>query len=136
MKLFKPGDWVIWNYRPRDPNGPYEYLIKPNKLWGIHDTIDSYLMEYETPPYRVELVISYKTVAHSANVSPVVTLADMGCSQIVGIWMTRKANHGEIRTDIQKFSGKLFKKVPSQLAFWLSLEYRRLGDKLHLEYRP
>ncbi len=130
--MFKLGDLVVWNYAPCDPSGPYEYLVNHNG-WGVHDTIEDSLLQYEPPPYEIVRILPCEVVARSVNVCPIVALSDIGHPQIVGVLMTNKANAD---VDIHEFSGKLFKKVSILLAPLMRRKYRRLGDKLYLKYRP
>ncbi len=107
MEEFALRDWVNWRFSPRDPNGPYAYMLSQ---WGdeLEDPIEDYTNRYQPGPYLVGRVIPYKDKDLPSGYVPV-------HPQIVGIWMYPKGDpvhnpKGQL-VKLRHFSGYLFQKV-------------------------
>jgi hypothetical protein len=101
MELFERGDWVDWVFNPRDPRGPYAYLLsRPSEIEPIED----YTTRYLAGPYRVGRVFPFAGLPEG-HVPP--------HPQVVGIWMYPNPcfNPKGQLVKLRHFSGYLFKRV-------------------------
>lgn len=106
-EIFEIGDWVSWAFEPNDPNGPYAWMIRENRLRNGNgplngDPINDRLVRYKRPPY---LVVQVFPVSEEY-------LDSVGHTQYVRVKMYRRPPYGSYDEKIRTFSGKLFKKVP------------------------
>lgn len=130
MECFKPGDWVTWAFVPRDEGGPFNEHWRKYISRGFRGTVENRLLRYEPPPYLVLRVI-LPTEDRRVNGQII-----NGDPYALGLELTRKKEWGGSRTDMRHFAAEYFMKVPEEMVERLRREYERVGDEIHLKYKP
>ena len=128
-EVFQPGDWATWAYMPRDESGPYNDHWRRYVSYGHRGAVEDRLLRYEPPPYLVLRVIQpTEGWRHNGQVVH-------GNPYALGLELTRKREHGGVRTDMRHFAASYFVKVPPEMVEELRQNYLET-EELYLYYTP